>query len=196
MRHEGMRGLLHRWRRRARVLTRKVDVEREMDEEMRFHVEMEAADIARATAVDAAEARRQALIAFGGTDRFKEEAWQARGARPVDDLVTDVKYGMRWLRKTPGFAAVAVLTLALGIGVTTAIFSVVSSLLLRALPYADADRIVTLGEGPKTEPDNTSNTSYPNFSDWRAQSSSFESMTVYNDWQPAFTGGGEPERVK
>jgi len=167
-----------------------------MDEEMRFHIEMEAAEIARSEGVGLEEARRRALLRFGGTDRTKETAWEARGARPLDDLLMDVRYGLRWLRRTPGFALVAVLTLALGAGVTTAIFSVVSGLLLRPLPYEDAAGIVMLGEAEKTSASGVSNTSYPNFADWQARSSSFEAMALYNDWLPAYTGGGEPERVK
>ncbi len=114
-----------------------------------------------------------------------------------DDLRQDLRHTLRQLRKDPGFTAVALLTLALGIGANSAIFSVVNGVLLRPLPYPEPDRLVILWEdytargGPEREWH-----SYPNFADWRAESRSFEEMAVWQGGQPILTGsGGEPERV-
>src|SRR5918992_2882282 len=91
-------------RRLLRNLRRSRVIEREMDDEMRFHVEMEAADLV-ARGVPPDEARRRALIAFGGVERFKDEGREARGVGPLEDFVRDVRFGARSLRRRPGFAA-------------------------------------------------------------------------------------------
>ena len=115
-------------------------------------------------------------------------------------LLQDLRYSMRTLRQTPGFAAVAILTLALGIGSNTAIFSVVQAALLRPLPYAQPDRLITLGEvRSQNVPDplamGTWNASYPDFLDWRAQSKTFELLAGFNGDGFTLRGAGEPESV-
>ena len=114
----------------------------------------------------------------------------------MDTLLQDLRYAVRQLAKRPGFTAVAVLTLALGIGANTSIFSVVDALLLRALPYDSPDRIVLLTERAATDPPRQGNTSYPNYLDWQAQASSFEAMGIYQEWLPALTGLGEAQRIR
>ncbi|HKQ07295.1 MAG TPA: ABC transporter permease, partial [Blastocatellia bacterium] len=112
----------------------------------------------------------------------------------MNSLLQDLRYGARMLRKRPGFTLVAIITLALGIGANTAIFSVVNDLLLRALPYSDADRVVMVWEvTPSGRHMNT--TSRANFREWRAQGSSFESMSAFTDQRQNLTGAGEPEEV-
>jgi putative ABC transport system permease protein len=112
-------------------------------------------------------------------------------------LGQDLRYAVRTLQKSPGFALVAVATLALGIGANTAIFSFVDAVLLRPLPYPEADRIVTLGEVETRQAvRRAGGTSYANFADWQARSRSFESMALFNGWRPALTGLGEAERLK
>ncbi len=112
-----------------------------MDEEMRFHVAMEAAELARTEGLSPAEARRRALVAFGGVERHKEAVRDARGTRWLEDAARDARHAVRTLRRSPGFALVAVLTLALGIGASAAVFTLVHAILLSSR-YPDAARLV------------------------------------------------------
>lgn len=107
----------------------------------------------------------------------------------AEALWQDLRFGARMLRKSPGLTAVAVLTLALGIGATTAIFSVVNGVLLRPLPYPDSDRLMTLHESSEEIPDMS--ISMANFNDWQAQNSSFENMGAYQNDSAVMNGRGE-----
>jgi len=120
---------------------RRADVE--MDEEIRFHLEMETEKNVR-SGMEPREARRRAMIAFGGVERFKARTREARGVQPFHDLLSDVRFAVRTLGKTRGFTAVAILSLALGIGANTAVFSLVNAMLLRDLPFRDPDGLVSL----------------------------------------------------
>jgi putative ABC transport system permease protein len=111
-------------------------------------------------------------------------------------LIQDLKYGLRMLAKDPGFTAVAVLTLALGIGANTAIFSVVNGVLLRALPYKDAGRLVFVAATNRSENINSGVTSYPDFADWRAQNHVFSGLAAYRAQSYDLIGGGQPERIR
>ena len=181
-------------RTRLRGLLRKQSVEREMEEELRFHVRMRAEENVR-RGMTSDEAERAALKSFGQWARVKESCRDFKGGGLVEVLLQDVRFGARTLLKNRGFALVAVLTLAIGIGANTAIFSVVESVLLRALPYRDADRVVVLWENNRMRgrPHNVINPG--NFLDWRAQSASFEGMAAFADQRYGLTGGGEPEEV-
>jgi hypothetical protein len=159
-----------------RALSGRPALEHDMDEELRFHLEVRAADLAR-SGVPLAEAARRARIEFGAVEGYKEGCREARGLRPFDELRGDLRYAFRVLRKSPSFAFTAVVTLALGIGANTAIFSAVKAVLLNQLPYRDPARLVKLGEADSGET-TASTIGYATAYDWRRLSHSFESMSL------------------
>ena len=124
-----------------RRLFLKQKTERQLDSELRFHLEQREADLI-ATGIAAAEARRLARLEFGGMEGVKEECRESRRVYFLETLLHDIRYALRLLRRNPGFSAAAMLTLALGIGASSAVFSVVDSILLKPLPYPEAQRIV------------------------------------------------------
>lgn len=180
--------------RRVRALLRSESIHEEIDEEMRFHIDMRTEENVRA-GMEPGEARREAERRFGGLTRMKERGYEVRGGRWLETFWQDCRYGARSLRKTPAFTAAALLTLAVGVGANTAIFSVVEAVLLRELPYRDADKVVVLWENNRMRgrPRNVVNPG--NFQDWRAQSASFADMAAFVDQRVGLTGGGEPEEV-
>ena len=187
-----MRHSIARLRRRLRALTRRPALEREMDDEMRFHVEMEAAELIRA-GIPAAEAWRRARVAFGGVERFKEEARDARLGRAMEELIADVRYALRGLRRSPGFALTAILTLALGIGATSAVFSAISAVLLAPLPYPTPERLVRIYE--QNSPTNRWTISNADWQAIKEQQRSFESVALLEPGGAALSTGEQSEWV-
>ena len=178
---------------RLRALRGRDTVINEIDREMRSHLELQVEANIRA-GMSPVEARRQALRSFGNVNRAVDAAYDVKGGGLFETVMQDVRYGARMLTKHKAFTAVAVITLALGIGANTAIFSVVNELLLRPLPFRDAERIVMLWEvTPEGRHQNT--TSRANFRAWRDQNSSFERMAAFTDQRFNLTGTGEPEEL-
>jgi predicted permease len=164
------------------VTFRRSSMEHEMDAELRFHLESRAEELIR-NGVPPAEARRRARLEFGSLDRTKEECRDARGAGWLECSLFDVRYGLRMLRKNPGFAALAILTIALGIGATTAVFSLVNAVLLRDLPYRNPQQIDYLFEPVLHIPGVPLEAWGPNnadFYDWKQQNHSFSSMALFS----------------
>ena len=138
------------------------------------------------------------MIALGGVEGTKEAYRDRRGLPAIESLVRDVRYGIRTLVKSPGFAVAGIVILGLGIGVNTAIFTVVNAVVLRPLPFADADRIMRIWHTPPQDVFTTPifALSPANFIDWEAQTTSFESMAIYRGGRRTLTGQGEPDAIR
>ncbi|UCG89022.1 MAG: ABC transporter permease [Gemmatimonadota bacterium] len=185
---------VRRWSRRLRLLLDHRSAWREMDEEMQFHLAMEIEELVRG-GMDPAQARRQALIRFGGVAQLKEEGWDARGVRPLQDVGRDLRYAVRGLRRAPGFSLVVVLTLALGIGANTALFSVLRGVLFSPLPYPEAERIVTLWEHDLDYEWTHNALTAADLEDYRAQNHTFEAIGAFTGGQATLLGAGDPRRI-
>ena len=180
---------------RLRSLLRRRQEDDETAEELRFHLEMEAEKNVRA-GMDPRQARRQARVRLGGVDGIREAVRDARGGRPLEDLVRDLGYALRSARRNPGFTLVAVLTLTLGIGANTAVFTVVDNFLFRPPPFEHVDRLMSIRDvNPAqgwTVEDNVAG-SPGNFLDWRAQSRSFDHLIALAQLVLLRRGTGGPQ---
>ncbi len=183
--------LLRRWR----ALTRRGELEDQLDDELRFHLEKDIEQNIR-NGMSPEAARYAALKAFGAVDQSKEECRDARGVALFENTLRDVSYSLRVLLKSYAFTIVVILTLALGIGANTAIFSFANGILLRPLPYPQSDRLVVVDETALKRGVDSMSVSYPNFLDWREQNTVFEDIGVYFGTRRfALSGAGEPVDV-
>jgi putative ABC transport system permease protein len=179
---------------RIRALFRRRVLEAEMDEELRSHFENQVAKHL-ASGMSREEATRRARLEFGGYEQLKEECRDARGVSFVEAFLQDVRYALRLLRNSPGFTAVAILTLGLGIGANTAIFSVIDSILLRPLPYRNPAGLVMVWENNSQHPNPHNTVSPPDFLDWQSRNSVFAEMAAMFDQHANLTGNGLPQEV-
>jgi putative ABC transport system permease protein len=179
---------------RLRALLRRNGLEAELDEEMRFHFDRLVEKNMR-SGLTRQEAARRARLTFGGIEQIKDECREARGVSFVETLQRDVLYSLRMLGKNPRFAVIAVLTIALGIGANTAIFSVIDAVLLRPLPYQDPASLVLVWETKEPDFDQHNTVSPPDFLDWQRQSTAFAGLVSIADERDNLTGSGEPEQV-
>jgi predicted permease len=167
--------------------------DRELDEELLSHISRHADDLER-SGLPRHDAERRARIAFGSPQKAKENVREQRPAFFLETIASDIRFALRMLRKSPAFTFVAILTLALGIGANTAIFSVLQAVILRPLPYPRSDRLVLLGESSDQIPDMS--IAMANFNDWRAQNNVFESMVAYQGLDVLWTGQNQPDRLR
>jgi putative ABC transport system permease protein len=170
--------------------------ERELDEEVRAH-ELLLADEKIRAGMNSEEAHRQARLELGGLEQLKEQVREVRAGHVLGTFLQDVRFGLRMLRRSPGFATTAVLTLVLGIGANTAIFSVVNGVLLRSLPFQDAQRLVMVwNRGAAAAGGDRTPLAVADLLDWRAQNRSFIEIAAFETTSYNLTGGDLPEQIR
>src|ERR1043166_4046227 len=172
------------------------DMDRRYRDEAGFHIDMATEQNLRA-GLEPDEARRRAVVAFGGRERWREASRDEVRSRPVEELAQDVRYAVRSLRHAPAFTVAAVATLALSVGATTSIFSVVNAVLLRGLPYPHADRIVALCEKNLTQPEQpvcgVGSLNPGNFLAWHDRVSALEASAAFVEQRVAVASAqGDP----
>jgi predicted permease len=178
---------------RIASLFRSRRLDADLDEELRCHIDL-AVEENLASGMSRQQARTLALRSFGGVSQIKETYRDQRGLPWVDAFTQDLGFAVRTLRKNPGFTLVALLTLALGIGGNTAMFSIVNGVLLNPLPFPEPDRLVTLSESKANF--SRGSISYPNFLDWQKENHSFSAMATARFSAFSLTGRGEAEQVE
>ena len=187
--------MLRAWLMRFAGMFGKRRREREFVEELESHLQFHVEDNLR-RGMSREEARRKALIKLGGLEQTKEICRERLGLPFIDTFLQDVRYGLRQLRRNPGFTVTGILTLALGIGSVTAIFGVMDALLLRPLPYPEGNQLVTLWQRNLQANVPRGYVSAANFYDWQKQSQgSFAALTAFAPWPLNLSGAGSPERL-
>jgi hypothetical protein len=184
------------WKRLAAIFNKRA-ADGELDEEIRTHIAFETEkNIRLGLAPD--EARRHAMIAFGGVEAMKESHRDGRGARWLEDLIGDIRYALRTLRRAPVLAAAAIVTLALGIGANTAIFSAVSAVILRPLPFANAGHLMMVGEDNAEYHWVQADAAPANYLDWKERVAAFQDVAAYVHFNPnvTLTGDHPPQLLK
>ncbi|MEJ2009837.1 MAG: ABC transporter permease [Acidobacteriota bacterium] len=186
---------IHAWTERFRSFFNKPELDRDFENEVSSHLEMAVEENLR-QGMSAEEARRQALIRFGGVEQAKERHRDARGVPFLDSILQDLRFAVRSLKRDRGFAIVAVLILGVGIGANTAVFSVVNTILLRPLPFANPQKLVWIAPPPTKCGFSCETYSADAFEDFRAQNHSFQDVAGYFAFSTEdnfrLTGRGEP----
>ena len=179
-----------------RALIRRDALDRELNDEFNFHIEMETERFIREGA-DPSEARRLAIREFGGLEQYRVLTREARGTKHVEDLMQDLKYALRMLGKNPIFSGVAILTLSLGVGAVTALFSVVDAVVLEPFPFEDPEEVVFLWTENRELGEEHYYVSPNDFKDWREMNLSFDEMAAVWPTPVAITAAdGTPHRVR
>jgi predicted permease len=181
-------------KRRVRSLLYRSHADTELQREIEIHIQ-QLTNEAVGAGMSEVEARAMALREFGSMDQIKERCRDTRRVSWIQDFVQDLRYGVRMLWQSPAFTAIAVITLALGIGANSAIFSIVDAVLLRSLPYQDPDQLVRIFDVPLDRPDALSGISYRDFTECRAQSGAFSAIAGNAFHDLTLTGAGEPAIV-
>jgi len=179
---------------RLRSLFRWAQADQELDDELRDHLERKTEEYV-AQGMTREEAYRRARLDLGGIEQTKEKCRDARKVNWIQDFVQDLHFGLRMLCKSPGFTAVAILTLALGIGPTTAIFSILDAVLLRPLPFKDPSRLVILHEGIPKMGYPKMDFSPPDLAVFARAQKSFDAIGSFQNEHVNISGQGEPERI-
>jgi putative ABC transport system permease protein len=179
---------------RLLALFRRRRLEEELSEDIRAHLEMAAAENLR-RGMNPPEALEAARRSFGGIEQVKEEYRHARGIHWIETLAQDVRYGLRTLARTPTFSLTALGTLALGIGATTAVFSIVYAVLLRALPYPDPERLVWVTSVARSFPDQPEVALFADFVELREQAESFSHIAAFSTTSNNFADAEGAERI-
>src|SRR5215472_795603 len=178
-----------------RSLFRRRRMEGELEEELRGYAEDTVQEKIRA-GESPDEAMRQARLEMGSVDALKQDVREVGWEATIESFLLDVRFGARMLRKNAGFTIIAVLTLALGIGANTAMFSVIEAVLLRPLPYSDAGKIARVGSTRLNQEVSFGSSSPPDFFDWRDQNRTFATMFAFYSTEVALTGRGEAQHVR
>ena len=187
--------LLHRLRSIALWILRRERAEQDLNDELQAFVDMAAADKVRA-GVTPAEAHRLAMLELGGLEQVKERVRSGRHGGWIDTVGRDIRYGLRRVRRSPAFSGIAISTLALGIGGITAMFSTFDAVLIRPLPYADADRLVMIWDAlAKTDITSKGNSTPAEWIEWRRLNTVFTDLAASQPGDATLSGDGDPEQV-
>jgi len=183
------------WFNRLANLLRPARVSNEIEEELRYHIDARTADNI-AAGMSREDARRDAVRRFGSAALSRERSYETEVFLWLETSLHDLRYGARSLRSNPLVGIVAILSIALAIGASTAIFSIVHAVLLNALPYQDPDHIVALWGTNKVNNSLENNTSVPNFEDWRKRTRTLESLATYREVEASFTSNGTTDWIE
>jgi putative ABC transport system permease protein len=174
-------------------LVRRKNMEEQLEKELQFHIDEYTNDLL-SRGYDPKDASRLARLTLGGAEQVKEQCRDARGTRWLEDLLQDIRYAGRGLRRSPGFTTVSLLALALGIGASTAIFSAVNPILFEPLPYPRARQVQMIwyaaADGSRSAQ------TFGTYRELAQRSRSFDTLAVMKPWQPTMTGPAEPERFE